>query len=500
MSTPAARTTAEVVLLNPSYVWPPFTPSAVAALRDDPLMMDLPSAEFLYPPVGLLTIGGALRRAGFRVEGFDCNTRAMPAEAVAQYCEGARIVGISLLVANLRATYILVQHMKRRGYTVVLGGAYPSVEPAVVAWMGLRYGIAGEGEVAFTRLCAALLRGEGRPEDIDGIIIAEDSERVFTRPPQLLTDLDPYMPDRSLMRQGTYKLPFSGPLEVALASRGCPFRCTFCYCSSPSPASMFTTHRTVGIEAMVHDLMETQRNYKPRYIEMLDETFSVDKRYTKALLRAMIAAGFSTPFGAKTRIDLVDDELLGLMAQAGLRKLGFGLESGVYDHRRAMRKDFSNDRARGVFDEARRLGIETATTIIFGHPDETIDEMRQSVAFVQDIRAAYVEFHIMVLIPGTDLFRRAVAEGKVQPDVYRRFMLGEVEFPEYAPGSLGPEDMRTVHRQAIWEYYFRPSFVADTLRRVRRPGDLLQYARTARSLLQMSEVKRPIWALGRDRL
>ena len=259
---------ADVVLLNPSYVFPPFDAEAKSALRDDPLFMDLPGEQFLYPPMGLLSIGGALKRAGISVVCLDCNTQPMSVEDTAAWCEGAKVVGISLLVANLRSTFLLVQAMKAKGYTVVLGGAYPSVEPSIVAQMGLTYGISGEGEESFPALCRALIDGEGRPEDIPGIIIAESpgdlsDRRVYTRAPELLEDINPWMPDRTLVREGAYKLPFSGRIELALASRGCPYKCTFCYCSSASPNSMFNTSRWVDVDLAVADVLETVRRYRP---------------------------------------------------------------------------------------------------------------------------------------------------------------------------------------------------------------------------------------------
>ena len=69
-STPPKMNT-DVILLNPSYLYAPFE---ATALKDDPHYLGLPSDEFLYPPLGLLTIGGALKRAGFDVIGIDSNT------------------------------------------------------------------------------------------------------------------------------------------------------------------------------------------------------------------------------------------------------------------------------------------------------------------------------------------------------------------------------------------------------------------------------------------
>ena len=59
--------------------------------------------------------------------------------------------------------------------------------------------------------------------------------------------------------------------------------------------------------------------------------------------------------------------------------------------------------------------------------------------------------------------------------------------------------MRRIHRDAIRQFYFRPDYIQQALRRVRKPGDLLQYARAAKSLVKMSDAARPIWALGRRR-
>lgn len=487
----------EVILVNPAYAFPPFTEADRRAIRDDPFVMDLPSDPFLYPPMGLLSMAGALRRAGFQVDGIDCNATRMTMEQLARRCEGAKVVGIQLLVANTRSVYQLVKHMQGRGYEIVIGGPWPSVEPEVVAKMGLRYGISGEGEIAFTRLCDALIHGKGKPEDIPGIIIAEDEERVFTKQPELLTNLNEWLPDRDFMRSPLYRQPFKGRIEVALGSRGCPYNCIFCYCSSPSPNSMFNRSRWLDPDVMVRDLSDTLRTHKPRYIEFLDETFTVNKKWVREICQGIIDSGLKFEWGAKTRMDLLDPDLLEIMSRAGCTKIGFGLESGVYDHRKTMRKDFGNDKVEELFDAANRLHVDPACTIIFGHPDETEADMWQSVEMVKQVDAAYVEFHVMVLIPKTTLYYRALKEGKVTSDAFDRFMRGEAGYPEYAPGNLTPMDMRRIHREAVKKFYLRPGYVARQARRARRPGDLLQYARAALSIFDRSSLAEPIWKLGR---
>jgi radical SAM superfamily enzyme YgiQ (UPF0313 family) len=491
---------ADVVLINPSYIYPPYGPGLREALYGDALGMDLQTMEFLYPPIGLLSMAGSLKRAGFSVMGIDSNIEGESMEALAQRCEGAKVVGISLLVANLRSVYQMVHFMKGRGYEVVVGGAYPSVEPEVVAKLGLKYGISGEGEESFVQLCRSLIHGDGKPEDVPGIIIAEEGkDEVYTKEPELLENLNDWLPDRSFIRAPNHKLPFTGRLDLALASRGCPYTCTCCYCSSASPNSMFNKSRWVDVDVMVQDIKHTLETYKPAYLQMIDETFTVNRKYVLEFCQGIKDEGLKFEWGAKTRIDLMDDELMGAMASAGMKKIGFGLKSGVYDHRLAMKKDFSNDRVKDVFDSARRHGVESACTIIFGHPDETEADMQASVDFVKEIRADYVEFHIMVLVPKTQLFYQAVQEGKATEDIFDRFMRGEITYPEYSPGNLTPEDMRRIHSSAIRQFYFRPSYFAQAARRLNGVADLVQYSKTALSLLKMSEHE-PVWKRGRSRI
>ncbi len=488
----------DVILLNPSYLYAPFE---ATALKDDPHYLGLPSDEFLYPPLGLLTIGGALKRAGFDVIGIDSNTEPSTIKELAKRCEGAKVVGIALLVANLRSTYDLVQAMKGRGYKIVLGGAQPTVDPAVVAKMGADYGIAGEGEVAFVQLCRALIHGDGKPEDIPGIIIPTGPEEVFSRVPELIEDPSECIPDRSLLRKGVYKLPFAGHTEVALSSRGCPYECTFCYVSADSAGRVPNTMRWASIDSVVRDMVDASKRWRPNYIEMVDETFTISKKYTLELCEALIEANFDTPWGAKTRIDLVDEELLEALSRTGMRKIGFGLESGVYDHRRAMKKDFSNADAKKVFQTAARLGMETGCTIIFGHPDETLEEMQMSVDFAKEIDVTYAEFHLMVLMPGTPLFDRAVREGKTTSDVFDRYMRAEVSYPEYTPIGLTPQQLRDFHRHAVRSFYLRPRYMLSTMRRlVHHPQAIGQHLKTAHSLFKRSRPDRPIWSIGRSRV
>ncbi len=488
---------ADVVLVNPAYAFPPFTEQDRRAIRDDAFIMDLPSDPFLYPPMGLLSIGTALRRGGFSVQGIDCNATPMTMEQLARRCEGAKVVGIQLLVANTRSVYQLVRHMAGRGYEVVIGGPWPSVEPEVVAKMALRYGISGEGEISFVQLCDALIHGKGKAEDIPGIIIAEDHERVYTKMPELLPDLNDWLPDRDFMRSPLYRQPFKGRIEVALGSRGCPFDCIFCYCSSPSPNSMFNKSRWLDADVLVKDLSDTLKKYQPRYIEMMDETFTVNRKWVREVCQGILDAGLKFEWGAKTRMDLLDPDLLELMGRAGCTKIGFGLESGVYDLRKNMKKNFGNDKVKEIFRAANQFNIDPACTIIFGHPGETEDDMKASVEMVKQCEVAYVEFHIMVLIPKTTLFYQALKEGKVKEDAYDKFMYGEAAYPEYAPGELTALDMRRIHRDAVKEFYLRPDYIFRQARRARRPGDLLQYARAAASVLGKSSLAEPIWRLGR---
>jgi radical SAM superfamily enzyme YgiQ (UPF0313 family) len=101
-------------------------------------------------------------------------------------------------------------------------------------------------------------------------------------------------------------------------------------------------------------------------------------------------------------------------------------------------------------------GIKTQACFIFGHPTETLDEMKETVRFARNLGANYPSFSRMMPFPGSEVFEQAKLNGEVTPDVWKDFMLGHGPLPLYTPKGVTLEQVYRIFRRSWFEVYFWP--------------------------------------------
>lgn len=113
---------------------------------------------------------------------------------------------------------------------------------------------------------------------------------------------------------------------------------------------------------------------------------------------------------------LADKELLSALHRAGLRHLNMQLESGVQKTQAYIEKRIDLGHVREMLDWAHHLGIKVATNVILGFPDETADEMRESVVNAIALPFDEIKFNLLDPKRDTRVWRDFVALGIVDPD------------------------------------------------------------------------------------
>src|SRR5208283_785893 len=114
-----------------------------------------------------------------------------------------------------------------------------------------------------------------------------------------------------------------------------------------------------------------------------DPNFTASRERTLELLQGKIERGIKAPFWFQTRCDLVDEELIEKLREAGAATVGFGLESaspGILDE---TGKDIGLDHMRRMVKVSQSLGIEVELFSMYGLPGETIENVRQTLNFVR---------------------------------------------------------------------------------------------------------------------
>lgn len=202
-----------------------------------------------------------------------------------------------------------------------------------------------------------------------------------------------------------------------MASRGCPYRCTFC--SSPQ---MWTTRYTLR---SVDDLVAEIKHYIARYgitaLQFYDLTAIVKKSWTvefcERLLREGIALKWSLPSG--TRSEALDGEVLALLGRTGCNYLAYAPESGSPATLERIKKRIDLGRLTRSVREAKRRGIGVRTNLIIGFPHETRADAFKTLRYGVSLAllgADEVTINIFSAYPGTEIFAQLRARGEIRLD------------------------------------------------------------------------------------
>ncbi|MEN6430476.1 MAG: radical SAM protein [Coriobacteriales bacterium] len=229
----------------------------------------------------------------------------------------ARIVGFSAITCTMPRTVDLMRKVRAVNprSPIVLGGPHPTCEPVRSLDAGADFVVRGEGELAFPRLCSALLGGDPPLDTIAGLVWREAGEIHHGPEPRQLTaaELDslPHV-DYSLVHHAS-----KASVGWAWRARGCPKRCDFC-----EVCRIWPHYRARSVEKSVEEVLATQdAGYASTFL--IDDNAAADKPAFKKMLAMLAERGFARTLVTQIRADAVferdgslDTELLRLLRRA----------------------------------------------------------------------------------------------------------------------------------------------------------------------------------------
>jgi radical SAM superfamily enzyme YgiQ (UPF0313 family) len=227
------------------------------------------------------------------------------------------------------------------------------------------------------------------------------------------------------------------------ATRGCPHNCEFCVV--PTAWHGIYAHRPVD------EVVAELRTFERRHALFIDLSPVEDVEYAKALYRAMIPLKIRWLGLATTRL-AEDLELLGLAARSGCKGVLIGFESINQDTLNGTHKHFH---AAGRYGEyVRRLhdhGIGIQACFVFGFDDEDESVFERTVEFVDRTRIDLPRYAVATPFPGTPLYRRLEAKGRL---LHRNWSLYDVEHVVFEPRLMTAERLQE-GLQWSWEQSYR---------------------------------------------
>jgi radical SAM superfamily enzyme YgiQ (UPF0313 family) len=168
---------------------------------------------------------------------------------------------------------------------------------------------------------------------------------------------------------------------ILLASRGCPYRCAFCY----TPKAFGTRIRVHSLERVVEELAWIRRQGL-RSFWFADPSFTLQADRVHLLFDALLQEGLDMRIWLETRVDLVDAELLGKMKAVGVHTVAYGLESAASHVLKRIGKALYLDQVAKAIRSTLEAGLDVELFSQYGLPGERIEDARRTLTFVRENR------------------------------------------------------------------------------------------------------------------
>lgn len=388
--------------------------------------------EAVVPPIGLAYLAAALRQAGHQAEILDINLWRWPEEEVRRRLAvtDADAFGITGLISQYTYNKWLVTAVKEAhpDRPVIQGGMMVSAIPQIMLEEspGTDFIVVGEGEQTIVEL-AESLEGKRSVESVKGLWYRNSTrlgEFIVTghRPdmPDIdslpypawdLVDIPAYWLSRARAREMhlIYKNQRFVPL---LATRGCPYRCNYCHRFADDRLRQRST------ESILAEIDHWRQVYGAEYIDFQDELWGLSKQRAKEFCAALKATGWNITWGCSIRLNVIDEEMIRMMAESGCVFVSFGVESGSEEILINMNRRMKREVIVRGWDIVKKYGLSHLPSFMIGYVGETPETIRETVDLVcqMDVGSFAGWFRYVTPLPGTELYEYAKAQGLIRDE------------------------------------------------------------------------------------
>jgi len=433
-------------------------------------------SDHIQPSLGLGYLAAQIRE-NHSVRIIDCIKEGFTSKELLPILEEFKpdLVGsqcYSMDLPSLKLIFQMVKSFDRKIATIV-GGAHPTAVPDhTMNFLGtdlLDFVFVGEGEIGFPKLLNALEnQGCLDFQAIPGLGWRQNG-KLHINPKAHVEDLSSVgMPAWDLLKPESY--PFSPhgvvcmnyPIAPIIATRGCPYKCTFCTIAS-------TKLRKRPINLIIEEVKLLYHQHGIREFHLVDDNFTMDMDYAEKFLKDLIAlninATWATPNGL--RLNRLDKNLLELLKEARFYSIAVGIESGSDRILKKMRKGSSIEKVRADLRMVSEVGgIDVTGFFMLGFPGETREDIEKTIQFSRELPLHRATFHSFIPLPGTQIWEEMKVSGELDRVDWERYFFWA---GAYIPQGLTRKELKNLHRKAFLLFYLRPRIILYNLKFILKP-------------------------------
>ncbi len=442
------------------------------------------SRPIALPPLNMLYLASYLKSKGIDVTVFD---QQVDLSAPNEYADiiadrAPDLVGITSYTPGVANALQVARAIRARTpkIPIVMGGAHASATKGEL----FRYTDAidficeGEGEYTLEELTNNIENEEAWPT-INGLIFKQrrngngngkslnlfDPAGLVVAPPR---EREPDLANFPFMDFSTvdgfdidkYSAPFvyGGRSIAFMASRGCPFMCS--YCGQDVVHGRRVRYREP--KHLIAELKHHRDTLGVEHIQFKDSTFTVNKKWVREVCAEMKNEDLGLHWGCNSRVDTIDEDLCQVMIDAGCTDIAFGVESGDQDTLNLMLKGTKVGPSLETMRMMRRQNVVVRASYMIGNPSETTEQARNTIKFAVKSNAFLTTFNLTCAMPGTELYRQALERGELKDSHWymKQDKDGNFYNAPYADGALQIEGLNSFAelQRAYRRFYLRPAY------------------------------------------
>ncbi len=265
-----------------------------------------------------------------------------------------------------------------------------------------------------------------------------------------------------------------------LASRGCPYRCTFC----SWPQMLYSNKvRMRSVQNVLREMELLIKKYDVKEFFFDDDTFNWNKQWVRDFCNGIIEKGWEIIWDCNARVDSIDEEQCVLMKKSGCRLIKFGVESANPNTLERINKGFTIEQIKNGFDLSKKAGLLRHATVMIGYPWETKEDMQKTINFIKELDVDTCQFTMRCVYTGTKLWQES-AENK-----WLKFNEGEWEKFDMSVTTLknehvSEEEIVKIVESAWLQVYFEPKFLLRKILSVKSPREFLWLMRGTKGVVK----------------
>ncbi|QDU69317.1 B12-binding domain-containing radical SAM protein [Engelhardtia mirabilis] len=472
------------ITADPASTSPARTERSQRPLRTVLVQTYHPYTQFTHVhPLGIMMIAANARERGHKdVHLVDMKVEDWTPERACQELERLKpdVVGLSAMTYEAGCMHELAKLVRARlpKAVIVCGGPHPSVAADdVMEDASVDFVVRGEGEETFAELLDGV--ADGRTDwsgcagihwrDAEGKAVAEPD-----RPPPADLDAMPF-PAWDLVQHPKYhKVPRGGVIyahkefATMFSSRACPWRCTYCH------NSYGKAFRERSAENVLEEMRLLVEDYGVREFVFMDDIFNFRPERAKKIARGIIDAKWKIKltFPNGFRGDILDEELVVLLKEAGMYRCMIAVESAVPRIQKVMKKNLKIDKVRKIVEFTARQGVMTHGAFMLGFPTETEEEMEATIEWAASSAFHTAAFFRVIPFKGTELFNQIQHAGFDLPTDWSKY---EPYQSQINLSEVEEDEIYKLRKKAYRRFYWNPRRLFSIFRLIPNKTNMLPF-------------------------